>query len=239
MKSFLLLLLATVSVCAQLPDTCRQVIIGVAPGWNSSHVTLSFYEKSGNSWQLKAQPWKGRLGKKGLAWGLGAHTTPAGAKLRKREGDRRAPAGIFAIGGAFGYAAQIQKSPRLFYKQITTNDLWVEDVNSPSYNRHILLDHQPKTKWEKKQQMRQGDHAHSLKLFIAHNAPPQVVPGAGSAIFFHIWRGGGSKATFGCTTMSESALKRMISQIEPSKAPHYVLLPKAEYDAYRTAWKLP
>lgn len=193
MKVFSILLLLTLSLRAQLPEQCRQVIVGIASDWNSSHVTLTQYEKSGQSWKAIGQPWTGRLGKNGLAWGLGTHALPADARIRKREGDRRSPAGIFAIGGAFGYAAHIRKHPSLFYKQITKNDLWVEDSNSPHYNRHIVLDHAPSTSWEKKQQMRQGDKAHSLKLFIAHNAPPQVRPHAGSAIFFHIWRKNGKR----------------------------------------------
>lgn len=87
--------------------------------------------------------------------------------------------------------------------------------------------------------MRQGDHAHSLKLFVAHNAPPNVDPGGGSAIFFHIWRGGGSKPTAGCTTIEESRLRQLIAWVDPDKQPVYALLPQSEYDAKRAAWKLP
>ena len=90
--------------------------------------------------------------------------------------------------------------------------------------------------------MRQNDYAHSLKLYIAHNDAilgGKPVPGLGSAIFFHIWRGGGSKATAGCTTMHESKLKQLIATIDPSKNPVYVLLPQAEYQSLRSTWKLP
>ncbi len=158
----------------------------------------------------------------------------------KKEGDWRAPAGIFGIGiGAWGYAAAIRKNDRLQYVQITTRDLWYEDAASPLYNQYRRLDHEPRTSAEKKAQMRQGDQAHSLKLFIAHNAAPNATPGMGSSIFFHIWRGGGSKPTAGCTTMSESNLKSLIAKVDPAKQPVYVLLPKSEYDNYRSAWKLP
>ena len=138
-----------------------------------------------------------------------------------------------------GYAPSIRKNDRLQYLQITTRDLWYEDVSSPLYNQYRRLDHEPRTSAEKKAQMRQDDHAHSLKLFIAHNAAPNATPGMGSSIFFHIWRGGGSKPTAGCTTMSESNLKSLIARLDPSKQPVYVLLPKSEYDNYRSAWKLP
>ena len=233
-----LALLALPLSAFELPASSTQCVVGVANDWDSSHVTLTAYEKRGNQWVKTLGPWPGRLGKNGLIWGLGIHPNEPGAKLKK-EGDGRAPAGVFRIGGAWGYEASIRKHPNLFYRQITKRDLWVEDVGSPSYNRHLVLDHDPATAWEKKQQMRQGDHAHSLKLFVAHNGPPKVTPGAGSAIFFHIWRGGGSKPTAGCTTIEESRLRELIAWIDPNKQPLYVLLPQSEFTAKRAAWKLP
>ncbi|MEM9017008.1 MAG: hypothetical protein AAGC68_08335, partial [Verrucomicrobiota bacterium] len=87
-------------------------------------------------------------------------------------------------------------------------------------------------------QMEQEDYAHSLKLFIRHNAPPNVVPGAGSAIFFHVWRSK-PKPTEGCTTMSREHLEKLIAKIKPLKGPVYVLLPKAEYDKHSEDWGFP
>jgi len=230
---------------AQLPTDTQQLIIGIAPNKNSSHVTLSMHEKSNTGWKQDGAAWKGRLGRKGLAWGIGLHPrNMEGAK--KKEGDGRAPAGIFRIGSesgfAFGYAPVIKKLPTLPYKVITSRDLWVEDSKSTYYNRHILLPYQPKSKWEKEAQMRQGDHAHSLKLFIAHNEGTEkkrAIANAGSSIFFHIWRGGGSKPTAGCTTMHETKLKELISKIDPNKNPVYILLTASDYKKYRTSWKLP
>jgi L,D-peptidoglycan transpeptidase YkuD (ErfK/YbiS/YcfS/YnhG family) len=221
----------------QLPETTQQCVVGIADGWNSSHVTLSLYEKNGGQWQQVGSSWKARLGRDGLVWGRGIHPVPQGARL-KTEGDMRAPAGVFPIGGAWGYHRTIQKHPRLPYRQVTPRDLWVEDPASPHYNRHLVLDREPATPWENKQQ-RLDDYPHSLKLFIAHNAPPRVVPNGGSAIFFHIWREGGNRASAGCTTMPEDKLRWLIARIDPSRRPLYVLLPKAEYDVRRTSWKLP
>lgn len=242
MKSLLILILTTCWLGAQIPSNCSQVVVGIASGWNSSHVTMSIYQKNGRSWQQVGQPWKARLGRNGLAWGYGIHSKIASKAPTKREGDGRAPAGIFKIGGAYGNAANIKRHPKLSYRRVTPMDLWVEDTKSPHYNRHLVIKHIPKTTWEKKAQMRQNDYAHSLKLYIAHNDAilgGKPVPGLGSAIFFHIWRGGGSKATAGCTTMHESKLKQLIATIDPSKNPVYVLLPQAEYQSLRSTWKLP
>ncbi|MEZ7956776.1 MAG: hypothetical protein QMC23_07255 [Rubritalea sp.] len=243
---FIFIYLITIPVSsAQLPADTLQLIFGIAPSKNSSHVTLSMFEKNGAGWLKIGAAWKGRLGRNGLAWGIGLHPRNMEG-VRKKEGDGRSPAGMFRIGSesgfVFGYAPMVKKLATLPYKQITTKDLWVEDSQSPYYNRHILLPHQPKTKWEKKAQMRQGDNAHSLKLFIAHNegtSKQRATPDAGSSIFFHIWRGGGSKPTAGCTTMPETQLKTMISKIDPSKNPVYVLLTADDSKKYRATWKLP
>ncbi len=238
-KAFIILFAALIPAQAfELPSSSRQCLVGIADSWDSSSATLRFYRKSRGEWKPDGEAWKARLGKSGLIWGSGLHPVPVGAATKK-EGDWRSPAGVFAIGGAWGYESTIRKNPNLFYRQITSRDLWVEDPSSPQYNRNVILNHEPATRWEKKQQMKQDDPAHALKLFIAHNAPPQVVPNEGSSIFFHIWRGGGSKPTAGCTTMEETRLRSLISRIDPEWRPLYVLLPRAEYEKYRTLWKLP
>ena len=222
----------------QLPENSSQCLLGVADGWNSSHVTLTLFEKKSATWAAIAAPWPGRLGKNGLVWGLGLHPLPAGVSTKK-EGDLRSPAGVFDLGGAWGYATSIKKHPKLPYRQVTPRDLWVEDPASPNYNQNVILDRDPASPWEKKQQMKQTDPVHSLKLFIAHNAAPKIISGAGSSIFFHIWRGGGSKPTAGCTTMDEGKLKWLVSKIDPTRRPVFILLPKAEYETLRGKWKLP
>jgi hypothetical protein len=39
--------------------------------------------------------------------------------------------------------------------------------------------------------------------------------------------------------MPEGNLKALIAALEPTEVPVYVLLPQAEYNQYREAWKLP
>lgn len=238
LKSLLLVLAILPAAAFELPASSSQCLVGTSDGWDSSNVTLTFYEKSGGAWKRVGESWKARLGKSGLVWGKGLNPVPSGA-VTKKEGDNRSPAGVFSIGGAWGYDSSIRKNRSLFYRKVTSRDLWVEDPASPKYNQNVILDHEPATAWEKKQQMKQGDDAHSLKLFIAHNAPPNAVPNAGSSIFFHIWRGGGTKPTAGCTTMEKPKLQWVISRIDPARNPLYVLLPTVDYQKYKAAWKLP
>jgi L,D-peptidoglycan transpeptidase YkuD (ErfK/YbiS/YcfS/YnhG family) len=223
----------------RLAPSTTQATVGLADGWGSTSVRLQRWErKAGSPWQPVGGAWQGRLGGAGLVWGRGLSPTPRGAAL-KVEGDKRAPAGVFGLGTACGYDRDIVRHAAMPYFQVTSRDLWFEDPDSPHYNRHLRLDREPRAGWEKKAQMRQGDYAHSLKLFIMHNAPPRVVPGGGSSIFFHIWRAGGTKASIGCTTMDEPKLRELIAWLDPRRLPVYILLPRAEYEARRVAWGLP
>ncbi|QTN33805.1 L,D-transpeptidase family protein [Akkermansiaceae bacterium] len=234
----LCLALPSMAPAFELPAASSQCVVGVADGWDSSHVTLSYFEKKAGAWQKVGGDWKGRLGSKGLVWGRGLHPNPAGAALKK-EGDGRAPAGVFDLGGVWGIHKSVKKHPKTFYHQVTSRDLWVEDASSKFYNRFLTLDHEPKTVWEKKAQMKQDDYPHSLKMFIAHNAHPNVVAGGGSSIFFHIWRRGGAAATAGCTTMEEAKLRWLIATVDPGRRPLYVLLPRTEHQKLKPVWKLP
>lgn len=243
-RIFTLLLLGLNKVQAQqpfeLPSTCQQCIVGIAANWDSSDVTLRLLERTSaqQPWREKIAAWPARLGKNGLVWGLGLHPLPRNAPI-KQESDGRSPAGIFALGDAWGSAASIDKVAALRYHTVTPRDLWIDDPESPLYNRHLRLANPPANSWELKQQMKQNDPAHALKLFIAHNASHPIQPGKGSAIFFHIWRRDGASASAGCTTMARQSLEKMIRILDPQRQPLYVLLPAAEYRQRRAAWKLP
>ncbi len=242
--SVLLFLMLIGMARASLPADCRQAIIGISKGWNSSEVTLSLVERLRNGqWKRVLGPIPGRLGRSGLVWGLGLHTSPRGA-VTKQEGDGRSPAGIFRIGGLWVTNKEpVVHHRRLPEVKVGPADLWVSDPRMPHlYNRHVRLDHPARTPWELHEQMRQNDYPHSIKLLICHNTedtPGRPVVGAGSSIFFHIWRRDGAAPTAGCTSMAEANLRALISRLDPTLHPVYILLPHAEYARLRAPWKLP
>jgi len=236
--SLSLLVAGSQSVRAVLPEGCEQIILGIADSWDATEAQLTGYVRVNGQWEMDLFPWDTRLGANGMAWGRGLHPVPEGARS-KVEGDGRAPAGAFRLGDAYGYTASIEKQAPLQYHQVTESDLWVEDASSPHYNRHLKLEMPPQTEWEKKQQMRQNDPAHRLKLFIHHNAYPDIQPGSGSAIFFHVWRDDGKRATAGCTVMPYEQLAALIRWVHPDRKPVFVLLPRSVYRDVREAWDLP
>ncbi len=235
-------LLGLTTASAQLPATVRQLIVTTTEGWNTHHGSLLTYSrtKDGGPWKLaspNATPVL--LGKDGLAWGRGLLPVPHGENgiPSKTERDGRAPAGCFALGQLFGYAAQPPEQLHFPYYQVTAKDCWIDDPTHPAYNRHVVVDLQRLPDWYAKQHMRLGDFAYEYLLEIRHNAaPPQV--GAGSAIFFHIRRGP-DRPTAGCTTMARPALLSLIHWLSADAAPHYVLLPRSAYAARLQSWGLP
>jgi len=228
----------------RLPADTRQVVIAQADGWDASEVTVQRWERAPPA--ESPQPWaavgpavKARVGRSGLAWGRGLHPR-ATDRIAKREGDWRAPAGVFRIGDAYGDHDARPPATRLPYHRITQNDLWIEDPNSPEYNLHRRVPESlGRTPWEESQRMKLGDPAHKLKIGIAHNRPPDVIPGAGSAIFFHIWRRDGGLPTSGCTAMAETHLRALLSWLDPDAQPLLVTLPSEVYDQVKDTWGLP
>jgi len=254
--SALALVLATTSATGQdrpasarpapaIPAGVRQLLVGVTNGWDQSRGKLWRFQRDAASgdWQRLTNP-NGvdiLLGRNGLAWGLGALAIPESLQQQqsaKREGDGRAPAGCFAITKIYGDDPGLPAGANFPYRQVGQWDAWPDDVQNPFYNRHVVIDPgQGIPAWFEKQRMRQGDFAYRWLIEIRHNADPPI-PGAGSAIFFHIRRGP-DRRTAGCTTMSEGNLKAIVSWLRIDQQPHYVLLPKSAYRPLASVWKLP
>lgn len=225
-----------------IPDSTGQVVVCTADGWNSSRGKLQAFSRRapGAPWQgLWSEPIPVMLGKSGLAWGNGAVPVPhgKGGIPSKREKDGRAPAGLFRIGTLYGYAPGPPEGTRIPYYHVTARDCWIDNPDSPDYNRHVTVDPANPPPWYAKERMRLGDFAYEFLLEVRHNADPPRA-GEGSAIFFHIRRGP-STPTHGCTTMARPNLVRLITWLRPQARPMYVLLPKAEYIARQQAWGLP
>ena len=223
-----------------VPARARQLIVAVSDTWNSTTGRLVYYDRVGKAWKPRiVKPIPVLFGRKGLAWGRGVLAHPPGSSAPvKKERDGRTPAGCFAIGGIYGYASSLPPGAKFPYRQVSKWDAWSDDPKSPLYNRHVVVD--PKRgvpPWFQKARMRLGDFAYEWKIEIRHNSDPPV-PGDGSAIFFHIRRGP-DRPTAGCTTMAKPQLIAMIQWLRSEAAPHFVVLPKAEYGKLQRSWKLP
>ena len=244
MKSWLLALYAAWTSCGGRPaappiaPATRQLIVGVADGWDARQVTLALYQRASASspWRRQGRPWPGVIGS-GLGWGRGLHgegAPPGQPGPLKREGDGRAPAGVFALAGAYG-EHEAPPGTRLLWTRLAPSLRCVDDPRSRHYGE-VLDDRTVTPDWSSAEDMLRPDGLHRIVLVIAHN--PRAEPGGGSCIFFHVWSSP-EGATVGCTAMALSALAGLAATLDPAAQPRYLLLPRDRYRALAAAWQLP
>jgi D-alanyl-D-alanine dipeptidase len=212
----------------------RQCLVVTTESWSAPKGTMSIFEReSGGAWRQRGTPVAVVVGKTGLAWGRGLLETKSFAGPTKKEGDNKAPAGIFNLSRVFGYAPSAQS--KMPYLALSANMVGVDDPQSRFYNQ--LVDQSKIDKdWRTAEEMFRKDGLYKWGVVVEHNSPP--LPGAGSCIFLHIWRGP-DKSTVGCTAMSEHNLVDLIRWLDPALHPVLIQLPRSIYFEQRESWNLP
>jgi L,D-peptidoglycan transpeptidase YkuD (ErfK/YbiS/YcfS/YnhG family) len=217
-----------------------QMIVVTTEGWNAVDAVLQRYERAapGDAWRAAGEPIPAAVGRTGLAWGDGLHMRPASEGTEKREGDGRAPAGVFRLSSAFGYAPAAESGwIRMPYVQSDASIECVDDPRSAYYNRRVDRDSIARPDWASHEEMRRPDALYEWGVWVDHNsAPPR--PMGGSCIFLHVWAGPGM-ATSGCTAFAPENVRAVLAWLDPRANPVLVQLPRAEYAALRAAWALP
>ena len=239
---FLLTLMmpAAISRAASNPmRRSRQCVVVTAANWNSTTGVLRAFERANakGNWKMRGPEVPVVLGKKGLGWGLGVVDAGRGAKPRKIEGDNKVPAGVFRLGPVFGYApAKAARWVKLPYQPLTKNSEGVDDPRSRYYNKLVDRSKVARVDWRSFEKMRRDDHLYKWGVVVDHN--PTAIPGAGSLIFFHIWKNS-SSPTAGCTAMPERDLVRLIRWLDPAAQPILVQMPRQEYAPFQSNFGLP
>ncbi|HSH38226.1 MAG TPA: L,D-transpeptidase family protein [Chthoniobacterales bacterium] len=215
---------------------CRQLLVVTAADWSSVAAEMRCFERRDGSsrWSEVWPAWNAALGRTGLAWGLGLHGTGPGDGPVKREGDGKAPAGVFPLIEAFGFASAEDANTRFPYRQLTDAMEGVDDPRSRHYNRIIDAGSVAGKDWNSSERMRVQPYRWGT--VVGHNW--NQVPGAGSCIFLHVWEAPGV-ATSGCTAMAEEQMLRVVRWLDRSKTPILVQLPVEEYRRIQATWKLP
>ena len=208
-----------------VPPASTQALLVSSSAWSDAEGRLQRWRRGpGGGWQAVGAPISVSLGRSGMGWGLGLHRRAAGPT--KREGDGRSPAGVFRLGAAFGYAAAPPAGVTVPYRAADERDYFVDDVASEDYNRWRRIKDEdvndPKARWASCERMRRADDLYELGMIVEHNQG--CVPGAGSAIFLHVWRAPGAP-TSGCTAMAREDLLEVLRWLDPVAAPVLVQAP--------------
>ena len=221
-------------------ENANQLILVVAPDWNSTTGMMYLFDRTDDGWSQYNVPWKVILGDSGLAWGAGVHTNPPNERLKK-EGDHRSPAGVFELGDFFGYDSIPPPGIRYAYRHATRSVHCVDDTGSVFYNSFIQEDQVVKDSagrlpWKSSEIMRLDSIDYKYGIVVRHN--PRAIPGKGSCIFLHLMRAD-SSATTGCTAMGQDNMIFLMQWLDPDKHPLFVELPAGTFRQYLLDWSLP
>jgi L,D-peptidoglycan transpeptidase YkuD (ErfK/YbiS/YcfS/YnhG family) len=227
-----------------------QMIVVTTSGWNAVDGRLQRFERNTphGRWQLIGKPISIVVGRNGMGWGIGLLATNApgirtASEPVKKEGDGKSPAGVFALGTAFGYGAQPLPGLKLPYLGLTPSTECVDDARSKYYNR--IVDHSTVTSdWNSSEHMRDAGQSYLWGVVIDHNHIVRRAndhsprPVGGSCVFMHIWAGPGH-GTAGCTAMAQSELEGVLLWLDPARKPLLVQLPAVDYARLSPHWRLP
>ena len=120
-------------------------------------------------------------------------------KVRKFEGDKSTPKGLFSFGKVY-YRADRVSAPltNLKIKKIKKKMGWCNDPLNENYNKEIMLSR--KNKGEK---LFRSDNSYDIILVINYNTK-NVIPYKGSAIFVHLTKS--YSPTMGCIAVKKNDL---------------------------------
>jgi L,D-peptidoglycan transpeptidase YkuD (ErfK/YbiS/YcfS/YnhG family) len=186
----------------------QQVVIVTTDSFSSIYATIRVFEKDNGQWNEVFSQMPGVVGVHGFAW-------------NKVEGDGKAPIGIYSFGTCFGKNAN--PGTAMQYKQVTDNDYWVDDSNSPLYNTWQIGP--ANGRWSSAEKLLRSDWLYDYAVVINYNT--DRIPGKGSAIFMHLWRSS-DNGTAGCVATSEDNLIRIMKWLNPSKNPIIIQGPMSE-----------
>jgi L,D-peptidoglycan transpeptidase YkuD (ErfK/YbiS/YcfS/YnhG family) len=187
--------------------SARQLVTVVAATRRSTTASLRLWRKSAECWIAVDGPWTAHLGARGVA-------------DNKREGDKRTPAGAFAIQPVM-YGVGPNPGVRYRYRRIVCGDWWVEDSRSPFYNRfhHVRCGAKPPFRITS-EDMSRSPISYRYLAVIDYNAHP-IVPGRGSGIFLHVSASGGP--TLGCVSLPRPQLITVLRWFDPAGSPQVVI----------------
>jgi D-alanyl-D-alanine dipeptidase len=226
---------------ANAMESSKELIVVTTSDWSAVDGTMRRFTRSESNqqWLAAGKPVSVVVGKNGLGWGTGIVETDlfrAASDPVKKEGDGKAPAGVFSLGEAFGYAEKDLLDAKLRYVHLTDAIECVDDPSSQFYNR-VLDRGSVSPDWNSSEHMRRSDELYRWGVVVEHNTNP-TKSGGGSCIFLHIWRGAG-EGTAGCTAMPQPEIEKLLGWLEPSSKPLLVQMPESQYQRLRKKLKLP
>jgi D-alanyl-D-alanine dipeptidase/L,D-peptidoglycan transpeptidase YkuD (ErfK/YbiS/YcfS/YnhG family) len=216
-----------------------QIIVSVTDSWDDFRATLYLFERKGEVWQRRGGGIPAVVGSLGLGWDPAAQERAPGEPV-KREGDLKAPAGIFPLSHAMGFSPLPPDGVTLPYRSIGEGTHCVDDSSSPFYNRIVDesdISADGGKRWSSSERMWEMPELYRLLLVVGYNME-NPGPGDGSCIFMHIRRPSG-EPTYGCTAVAEEDLAAIMKWLKPGDKPALLQLARDAYSRLWRQWRLP
>jgi L,D-peptidoglycan transpeptidase YkuD (ErfK/YbiS/YcfS/YnhG family) len=148
-----------------------------------------------------------RIGDQQYPCALGEH----GVRTDKREGDGCTPRGAFPLREVYFRADRVPSvNTSLPVSATKPDDGWCDDPHSPEYNRYVKL---PFASSHERLWL-DNSGVYDILAVVGYNDAP-VVPGKGSAIFFHV-ASPNMGGTAGCISMRPEHLREVLQLIDPA-----------------------
>ena len=188
-----------------LLDSVNQLLVVFNDKPESNLATLVALEKKGKQWHIISSPMTAGIGRKGFA-----------APGAKREGDNQSPSGFFRLGHLFCYEKEVDT--RMPFIQTTPEDKWIDDPDSPDYNRYI----RGATKAKSYEKLLLNGNDYRYCMVIEYNTHP-VIKGNGSAIFIHLSEGASINSSSGCVVLLQKDMEQLLRWMKPELKPSILM----------------
>jgi len=181
-----------------LPDDTTQLVVVAADG---TAAEIYFFERDRGGWaEVTDMEATGFVGTDGVG--------------NLTEYNAFTPEGQFPVGPAFYIGDEIATGLDSF--QITDETYWVDDPASKYYNMRV--EGTADKDWASAERMAASPVSYKCGFVIGYNL--DRVPGAGSAVFFHV----GSKPTAGCVATDEDTCLKYLEKLDKNDNPYILII---------------
>ena len=130
-----------------------------------------------------------------------------GIAKRKKEGDKKTPAGLFSLGKVYYRKDKIRNLKTNLKKIVIKKKMaWCDDPNNKFYNKLTFTNDKTKEKLYRK------DNLYNIIVVINYNIKP-IIKNKGSAIFIHLTRKNYS-GTMGCIGLKKKDLLDILKTVK-------------------------
>ncbi|MBI1383420.1 MAG: hypothetical protein GC150_00715 [Rhizobiales bacterium] len=212
---------AATALCPSWLIAMNRLVLVTVDHFSTSAARLELLERDSESlaWRRVGRSFPARIGRKGLGWSWPLRRfAEARREPVKREGDGRAPAGVFALDRRFGFGDEAGPN---YLRLRAEQSYCVDDISSAHYNRIVPTAMAGKGVT--------GERMWSIPLYrrgYLVDFPTSREQVGGSCIFIHLWRSPKS-GTSGCVAISDETMTALDAFVVPG-ATAVAILPQGD-----------